>query len=66
MAPFPFVAVREEAGMSMEKLSRLGTGNTLAAVAVVVAVAERGESPVDEDDMLWKVGSTRHQSRSRY
>lgn len=38
--------------MSTEKFSLLGTGKALTVVAVVVVVAERGESPVDEGDIL--------------
>lgn len=54
MAPFPLVALAEGTGMSIEKLSRLGMGKVLTAVAVVVALAvvERGEPPVDEGAMF--------------
>jgi hypothetical protein len=40
--------------MSIEKVALLGAGNGLAvlAIVVVVAVAEWGESPVDDGDML--------------
>lgn len=51
----PLVVLREEAGMSMWKLSLLGAVKGLAelgAVDAVVVVAEWGESPVDEGDMV--------------
>lgn len=54
--PLPFVAWRYGGGMSTEKFSLLGTGKGLTKVAVVVVVAERGESPVDEGDILARGG----------
>lgn len=50
--PFPLVVARVDAGISMEKSSLLGTGNCLAALAAAVVVADRGESPVDEGDIV--------------
>lgn len=52
--PFPFVAIalRDGVGISIEKFSLLGTANGLTVVAVILVVVERGESPVDEGDML--------------
>jgi hypothetical protein len=58
--PEPFVEVIRGVGISTEKLSLVGTGNGLTAlavagaveVAVAVAVVECGEPPVDEGDML--------------
>lgn len=65
-APLPLIAVMEGAGMSIEKVSRLGMAKDLTAVAVVVvvvvvvvAVAEWGESPVDEGDMFEKFESSK-------
>lgn len=55
--PLPFVAARAEAGMSAVKLSLLGgmKGLTTLAAVVVVAVAEWGESPVDEGDIFLRL-----------
>lgn len=52
MEPLPFVAWRVGGGTSTEKLSLWGTGKGLTVVAVVVVVAERGESSVDEGDIF--------------
>lgn len=52
--PLPFVVMRAEVGISIENLSLLGTGNGLTELAaVIVVVAEWGESPVDRGDMLF-------------
>lgn len=42
--------------MSMAKLSRLGTGNGLPLLCAVV-VAEWGEPPVEEGDILLRIGA---------
>lgn len=66
IAPLPFVAERAEGGISMEKFSLLPVGNgltELAAVAVEVVVAELGDAPVDDGDMLLSTGLTRVCSR---
>lgn len=52
MEPLPFVAWRDGDGKSAEKPSLLGTGKGLTMVAVVVVVDERGESPVEDGDIL--------------
>lgn len=50
----PLVAGMAGVDMSIEKVALLGAGKGLAvlAIVVVVAVAEWGESPVDDGDML--------------
>lgn len=50
--PLPLVVARDDAGISMEKSSLFGTANCLAALATVAVVADRGESPVDEGDIV--------------
>lgn len=58
MEPLPLVAIafKDGVGISMEKFSLLGTANGLTVVVVVLVVVERGESPVDEGDMLARWG----------
>lgn len=55
-------AVSDGDGISMLKLSRLGTGKFgldpgIVAATAVAVVAERGESPVDDGDMLCSLSS---------
>lgn len=50
--PLPFVVARAGIVFSTEKLSLLGIANGLTVLAVVVVVDERGESPVDEGDIV--------------